>query len=424
MARGAAIWLGLLVACSSEVNAPWPELAGARSLIWAGAQDEQTRFEVMALEPLPPVFLPNFAFEADRPGALVAFTYTQTLAELGLPSGNFENVALGAPVPSLLRQQVAHFDGKVLGPWLAAEALPEGVIEPRRARLDGCAQFRLEKLEVDLGEPTLAVPYGGGVLLAGRNGVAYLDAEATITERTTAPDLGLRAGAVAEDGQLWVSSNEALYQVALQPLRFRRVATSTTSFYGFDWLVVGASEPLEAYLLDRQGTLVRPEGDRMQVVAHFPNTADERGGLARLGPDDVVAVAHSVSAVNRYAEGRSFQVAPAMLVPGFDAVLYDQGRAILAAQNTGNLYTYDGRSFGTLPGTGIGGVRGLIPWDGRYLARTQSGQLIDYQSDRTCQDAAERKFSDLYAGARLGEGLVLGGLDPSGGYSWYHLTPR
>jgi hypothetical protein len=424
MARGAAIGLGLLVACSSEVTAPWPELAGARSLIWAGAQAGQTRFEVMSLEPLPTAFLPNFAFEADRAGALLAFTYGEPLAELGLTPGLLENDPGGTPFPSLLLRQIADFDGQVLGPWRGAQELPDGVTEPRRPRLDGCARFRIEKLELDLGRPTLAVSYGEGVLLAGVDGVAHLDAQATFTERGPAPDLGLRAGAVADDGQLWVSSNEALYQVELQPLRLRRVATSTTSFYGFDWLVVGTSDPLEAYLLDRQGALVRPEGDRLQAVAQFANTADERGGLARLGPDDVVAVAHSVSAVNRFAEGRSFQVAPAMLVPGFDAVLYDQGRAVLAAQNTGNLYTYDGRTFGTLPGTGIGGVRGLIPWDGRYLARTLSGQLIDYQPDRTCSDAAERNFSDLYAGARLGPGLILGGLDPSGGFSWYHLTPR
>ena len=70
MARGAAIWLGLLVSCSSEVNAPWPELAGARGVIWAGAQDRQTRCEVMALEPLPPVFLPTFSVDAGRPGWL------------------------------------------------------------------------------------------------------------------------------------------------------------------------------------------------------------------------------------------------------------------------------------------------------------------------------------------------------------------
>lgn len=424
MGRGAVLWLGLLACAPPEVRAGWPGLDGARSLIWVGSQAGQTRYEALSLEPRPAVFAPNFAFEADQPGALLAFTYAEPLIDLGLSPGPFQNVPDGAALPSLLGQQIADFDGRVLGPWRPADPLPEGVTEPRRARRDGCAQFRLEPLDLELGRPTLAVAHRGELLLAGVSGVAHLDAGGALIERQAAPDLGLRASAVDEDGQLWLSSNQALYRVELRPLRLQRVATATTSFYGYDWLVVGASDPLEAYLLDREGALARYTGDRFVVVARFANTADERGGLVRLGPDDLAAVGHDVSAVNRYAQGRSFQVAPAMLVPGFDAALEDQGRAILAAQHTGNLYTYDGRTFGTLPGTGIGGVRALIPWDGRYLARTQNGQLIDYQPDRNCSDAAERKFSDLYAAARFGEGLILGGLDPSGGYSWYRLTPR
>lgn len=416
--------LGALGCAPDPAHLPWPELAGARTLILGGYQAGDVRHQVVPLEPPPLALEPHFAFEHGRPGTLYAFTYPAEPEALGLIAGPYSNPSQGRLLGPSLPVASAEFDGEGLSPWAPPPEPPPENVTPRRAESDGCARFTPLAVTVDVGRPTLALPLPAGALIGGLQGLAVLDPAAGVAATLDAPDGGFRAAAMSDDGLPYVLGRDHLYRVLFEPLRVTEVASATTSVYGFDWLVVGRSVPLEAFALDRDGLLARASRGRLEIVARFTTQGDDRYGLARLGLDDVVAVFHDVSFVHRWAQGERIEVQPPALVPGFDTAYSDAGTVVLAAQFTGDLTRYDGKTFQPLPGMGIGGNRRLVPYRGRYLALGNTGQLTDYQAGQACGDAAERRFSDLYVGIPFGDGVLIGGLGPDGRYHWDRLTPR
>lgn len=415
-----------LVACSQPLLfAPYPDLGGSRSVVFllSGPDGPQARAVDLGVRPVLELDAP---FREGQDGLVYALGFAEPLSTLGLSSG--EVASAPEPNRAVLPELVleARYQEGELSDWAPLKAIPAAVAAFRLPRPSGCTPFELRRIEALDGfsiRRALALPDGRAIAM-GYHGLALLDAAGQVLERSEPVVPEASAAGISEDGRAFVVGTHVVARIELDPLRSEIIATGSVAEQPVKWVAVEPGQDPRVYAFSGTGSWTRVAPGAPTEVARIEIDGIDvsQGGVASLGLDDAVAATSGSAYVYRLRGGQVRTTSPAKLVIGFDAVLQDRGRAILAEVPGGDLVAYDGQAFTPLPGKGQANVVDLAPFRGTYLAATKGGFVTEYVDGSSCV-VSHPDIREMVIVGALGDGALVGAIDPSGRDSWWTMMP-
>ena len=426
MGRPWALVVTSLVACREpQLFAPYPDLAGSRSVVFlfSGPDGPEARAVDLGVRPVLQLDAP---FREGQEGVLHALGFGEPLSALGLSSGEVASAPEpNRPVAPELVLEARYRDGE-LSDWTPVTPLPPAVAAFRLPRPSGCTPFELRRIEALDGfsiRRALALPDGRAIAM-GFNGLALLDGAGQVLERSDPVVPQASAAGISADGRAFAVGTNVVARIELDPLRFEVVATGSVAELPVKWVAVEPGEAPSVYAFSGTGAWTRVAPGPPTEVARIEIVGLDvsQGGVASLGRDDTVAATSGSAYVYRLRGGQVRTTSPPKLVVGFDAVLEHQGRAILAEVPGGDLVAYDGQTFTALPGKGQAGVLDIAPFRGTYVAATKGGFIAEYVDGSSCV-VTHPDVREVVTISALGEGALVAAIDALGRETWWTMMP-
>jgi hypothetical protein len=420
-------WVAVLLAACSEPQlfAPYPDLGGSRSVVFllSGPGGPEARAVDLGTRPVLELDAP---FRKGQDGILYALGFVETLSALGLSSGEIASAPEPnrSVAPELVLQ--ARYQGGELSDWAPVTPLPEAVAAFRLPRPSGCTPFEIQKIEALDGfaiRRPLALPDGRAIAM-GPHGLALLDRDGQVLERSDPVIPEASAAGVSSDGKLFAVGTNIVARIEVDPLRYEVVATGSIAELPVKWVAVEPGEDPQVYAFSGTGAWTRVAPGPPAEVARIEIDGIDvaQGGIASLGPDDTVAATSGSAYVYRLRGGQVRTTGPPKLVIGFDAVVEHQGKAILAEVPGGDLIAYNGQTFTALPGKGQANVLDLAPFRSTYVATTKGGFIAEYVDGSSCL-ITHPDIREMMTISALGDGAVFSAINSEGRDTWWTLMP-
>ncbi|MCC7387090.1 MAG: hypothetical protein IT384_34975 [Deltaproteobacteria bacterium] len=361
-----------------------------------------------------------------------ALLYSETLADLGLPSGPLELSPEGRPVDEgrLLTPDVyiAAIDASAsVSAWTRAERVGDEVAALGLGQRV-CSGLEAERVVVD---PELGVVRilerlpDGRALLGNRAHFTIVDVAGGVTRVETDPPLLGReatAAVVAGNGRVLIGDERGqVWEGALEGARLTATLTVTSSPAARVLWMDGARDgSSEAFLLLLDGTFLRYDGatlERLDTLALANEESQSR--VLFVGPREAIAFSRSEGEIVRYRQGRvsrePFGLSPFPIrALGPIAGAQVAGETVVGGDGFIGVHR-DGRWVPHVdPGSAI--VYGLAPYRDGFLALMLSGVREYAPQFGLCEIVAavgdEQRFAVLLGPLSDGAALVAG--DESG----------
>lgn len=399
-------WLVLIatfavVACSEvvEVFVPFPDPAGARSLILVVSASGQVSAEAIDLEsPSPPAAV--LVRVGGTEGALIeAVLYPLTLEELGLRPGPLTSTAargisLDAPATRFTRRQALRVDSvRELGPWQDSPLLSEPAagltIRGPRTR---CATFAsTTELLPTLGGGVFSLPWGPDRALVGteRGDVYLISADrAEVLTRTSTPT-DLLGGLLIDGDDLWLSGfggGLARARVDVDLGMLELIETSTAPSHDPLWYLSGLRTPpdVEIHTLSHNGFIERYRGGQWTTLVDLPETVGDHrsGGIAAVAPGEAIVAWPASPAVFRI-RGDTVTEEEVPTTEGLTGAAYIPGIGALVGDAVGHVFVDRGsrrwEPLGDAPRQFL--LLSIVPYEDGFIAGSGSGDIVQFVPD-------------------------------------------